>query len=278
VRAFLEDAATRAWGKLRPLRSRRFESRLRHDPDAPALVLSPHLDDAVIDCWWVLTGAGAVRVVNVFAGVPSPGSVAYFDRLAGARDSAAHVRRRMVEDREALALAGRSPVNLDFLARPYRRGRPEPSFARLDAALVARVGVVSQVYAPAALGSPHPDHELVRAYALRLAGGGLPVRLYADLPYCAWYGWPWWVTGQRPDPGLDVDAYWRGSAGDAAPLLTPERAEVVRLSEQRAAAKLAAMRAYRAEFAVLDRGPVGQLSNRAIHGYEVFWLVQDGAR
>ena len=46
----------------------------------------------------------------------------------------------------------------------------------------------------------------------------------------------------------------------------------MRLDAEQAAAKLAAMRAYR-EFAVLDRGPVGQLSNPAIHGYEVFWPV-----
>jgi hypothetical protein len=46
----------------------------------------------------------------------------------------------------------------------------------------------------------------------------------------------------------------------------------VRLDGKRAAAKLTAMRAYR-EFALLDRGPVGQLSNPAIHRYEVFWAV-----
>jgi hypothetical protein len=33
------------------------------------------------------------------------------------------------------------------------------------------------------------------------------------------------------------------------------------------------MRTYRSEFAVLDRGPVRQLSNPAVHGYEVFWCA-----
>jgi LmbE family N-acetylglucosaminyl deacetylase len=278
VRAFLEETATRASGKLRPLRNRRFGTRLRHDPDAPAVVLSPHLDDAVIDCWSVLTGGSPVSVLNVFAGVPRPGPVAYYDRLAGASDSADHVRRRIAEDCEALALAGRSPLNLDFPARPYRGGRPEPSFAELDAALVARVRAAALVYAPGALGAPHPDHEVVRDYALALAAEGIPVRLYADLPYCAVYGWPCWVTGREPDEHLDVDAYWRGSGGAAAPLLTEARAEVARLPGAQADAKLAAMRAYRAEFSVLDRGPLGQLSNPAIHGYEVFWPVTDGAR
>jgi LmbE family N-acetylglucosaminyl deacetylase len=276
VRAFLDDAATRVWGKLRPARNHGFRPRLRHDPHAPAVLLSPHLDDAVIDCWSVLTGPGAVRVVNVFAGVPASGSTAYFDRLAGATDAVCHVRRRIAEDRTALALAGRRPLNLEFLAHSYRRGRPEPSYARVDAALTVHVDAGSLVYAPAALGTPHPDHELVRAYALALARRGVPVRLYADLPYCALYGWPSWVTGEEPDAHLDVDAYWRGSPGGASPLCTPARAHVVRLAEEQSVAKLAAMRTYRAEFATLDRGPIGQLSNPAIHGFEVFWSASNG--
>ena len=40
------------------------------------------------------------------------------------------------------------------------------------------------------------------------AAAGIPVELYADLPYAVVYGWPHWVTGDPPDPHLDVDAYW----------------------------------------------------------------------
>ena len=70
------------------------------------MLLSPHLDDAVIDCWSVLATPSDVRVVNVFAGVPRPGALAYFDRLAGATDSAAHVGQRIADDRDALAAPG----------------------------------------------------------------------------------------------------------------------------------------------------------------------------
>jgi hypothetical protein len=270
VRAFLAQSCTRAWAKARPLRNRRFESRLRHDPGAPSLVLSPHLDDAVIDCWSLLAGPADLRVVNVFAGVPRSGRVAYFDRLAGATDSAVHVEERILDDRDALGRAGRRALNLDFLAEAYRAGRPEPSFRELDAALVAGTSRAARVYAPAALGESHPDHALLRDYALALAACGVPACLYADMPYCAVYGWPAWVTGADPDPHLDIEAYWNDSG------LTAAGADVVRLDREQGAAKLAAMRAYR-EFAVLDRGPVGQLSNPAIHGYEVFWTV-DGTR
>ena len=216
MRAFLEQVSTRIWAKVRPARNWRFRSQLRHDPGAPCVLLSPHLDDAVIDCWSILATANDVRVVNVFAGVPRPGAVAYFDRLAGATDSAVHVEERIADDRDALGRAGRSALYLDFLAEPYRAGRPEASFEDLDAALVANTPAAAMVYAPAALGEPHPDHQLVRDYALALAARGLPVRLYADLPYCAVYGWPAWVTGRDPDPLLDIDAYWNGAGFTAA--------------------------------------------------------------
>lgn len=276
MRAFAQDAATRLAVKLRPVRNRGFSTALRPDAHAPAVVLSPHLDDAVLDCWSVLTGPGAVEVVNVFAGVPRPGPAGHFERLAGAGDAASHMRRRIAEDREALARAGRLPVNLGFRCLAYRRGRPEPSFAGVDAALRAHVPVVSCVYAPAALGASHPDHDLVRAYALALARQHVPVRLYADLPYCTVYGWPSWVTGSEPDPHLDVDAYWNASAGGR--YCSQATAHVVALASADAAAKLAAMRVYRAEFSVLDRGPIRQLSRPAIHGFEVFWPATNGRR
>ena len=179
VRAFLADVSTRGWAKLRPLRNRRFQSRLRHDRDGPCLLLSPHLDDAVIDCWSILADTGDVRVLNVFAGVPGPGAVAYYDRLAGASDSAAHVAERIADDRDALGRAGRRASNLDFLARPYRAGRPETSFAELDSELVARIPGAAMVYAPAALGRAAPGPRArarLRLGARRRRPGGAPVR------------------------------------------------------------------------------------------------------
>ena len=275
MRAFLRESATRAGARLRWLRNRGFRTGLHHERAAPALVLSPHPDDAVLDCWSVLTEPGDLWVLNVFAGVPAPGARGYFDGLAGARDSAAHMARRIAEDREALARAGRTPVNLHFRALSHRR-RPEPSFALLDAKIRGCVGPVSAVYAPAGLGETHPDHDVIRCYALALAHQGMPVRLYADMPYSTVYGWPWWVTGTDADPHLDVDAYWSVSPGGAS--CPRSAAQVVRLDGPAAAAKLAAMRAYRTEFSVLDRGPVGQLSNPAIHGFEVFWPVSNGRK
>jgi hypothetical protein len=129
------------------------------------------------------------------------------------------------------------------------------------------------VYAPAVLGTVHGDHQLVLEYALALAREGMPVRLYADAPYCAMYGWPHWVNGEGANPYLDVDAYWQASRGEDPVRGSASHAEVVHLSPERAARKLSAMKTYATQFASLDRGVVGLLSNPAIHAYEVFWSL-----
>lgn len=242
---------------------RGFTPGLRHDEAAPPLVLSPHLDDAVLDCWSVLTQPGRLNVVNVFAGMPPAGRTTHWDRIVGASDSAELMRRRIEEDREALALAARTPVNLDFLEHQQREDSRPPKLKALDKALTKVVPAASRVYAPAVLGTPHPDHVRVRAYARACAAAGMRVLLYADLPYAVVYGWPHWVTGDARDPHLDVDAYWsERPAGEP---------RVVALDEAQAAAKLDAMRAYATQFPSLDRGPIGLLSNPKVHRFEVFW-------
>lgn len=253
----------RFWRHAAPLLERGFAPRLRHDPDAPPLLLSPHLDDAVLDCWSVLTAPGELNVVNVFAGIPPAGAVTGWDRIAGATDSAALMRSRIDEDRAALARAGRVPVNLGFLEYQQREHRREPPLRAIDDAVVEAVPAASRVYAPAVLGTLHPDHARTRAYALAAAAAGLPVELYADLPYAVVYGWPDWVTGDPADPHLDVDAYW----GEQPPC----DPRIVALDREQTVAKLDAMRAYATQFPTLDRGPIGLLSNPKVHGYEVFW-------
>lgn len=255
---------------------RRFSSKLAVDPDAPAVVLSPHWDDAVLDCWSVLSGEHAAVVVNVFAGVPEAGRVTLWDTITGARDSAERARERIAEDAEALARAGRRPASLPFLDAQYRRP-PGPSLERLDTALCAVVPAASRVHVPAGLGG-HPDHLLARRYGRMLLSCGMPVSLYADLPYCVLHGWPSWVDGRAADPHRDVDAFWRSFLDDVPELPPLRSARVARLGEAEAAAKLAAMRCYRTQFAGLDYGARGLLSDPAIHGFEVSWELGVRAR
>jgi LmbE family N-acetylglucosaminyl deacetylase len=254
----------------------RFSSRIRFEDDAPALLLSPHFDDAVLDCWGPLTEARELLVVNVFAGVPAPGRVTLWDATTGASDSAARVKERIAEDAEALGHAGREPVNLDFLDAQYRRP-PQPSLSDIDRAVAASAASASRVYVPAGIGS-HPDHLLTRRFGRMLARGGMPVTLYAELPYCVLHGWPEWVDGREPDPYRNVDAFWQ-SFLDEVPELPPLRsARVRRLEGEAASDKLTAMRCYRSQFSCLDYGARGLLSDPAIHGFEVSWDVGANAR
>ena len=252
-----------------------FRTILRVEQGAPALLLSPHWDDAVLDCWKLLSSADALNVVNVFAGTPPPGSLTLWDSITGATDSAEQTHARRAEDAIALACANRKPLNLSFLDNQYRR-TPGPTLEALDRALCAAVPDASRVYVPAGLGS-HPDHLLVRRYGRMLARAGMPVTLYADLPYCVAHGWPHWVEGSEPEPNRNVDAFWLSFLQGVPEMPALRSARVERLDEPAASAKLAAMVCYRTQFPALNGGSKQLLADRAIHGLEVSWELGGAA-
>ena len=74
--------------------SARYKRRVHHRADAPHVVLSPHLDDAVLSTWSVLRRPGEVAVVNVFAGIPDSSAPPRCDRLVRATDSRVHMDNR----------------------------------------------------------------------------------------------------------------------------------------------------------------------------------------
>lgn len=233
---------------------------MRHSPDAPVAVLSPHLDDAVLSTWAVLRRPGPVVVVNVCAGVPPQGRRTPWDALTGARDGAERMRERLAEDRAALGRAGREAVNLDFLDLQYRDEPPDPG--ALTEAIAAAVPAATELWAPAGIGA-HADHVLVRDAAMELArAGGVPVRLYAELPYAVRYGWPEWVTGRPARPELDLDA-WTAAY---LPSGTTPPGEGHLLSRTETRAKLRALRDYTTQWSALDTGKV--VSRRRAIRYE----------
>ncbi|MCU1369962.1 MAG: glcNAc-PI de-N-acetylase family protein [Ilumatobacteraceae bacterium] len=235
------------------------------------VVLSPHLDDAVLSAWSVLTLPPTVdvEVVVVFAGIPVSGTTGTFDPIFGTADSHGLAEQRRVEDREALARAGRTPVHLDLLDVQYRT-QPLP-VTDVAAAIAEPVAQAATVVVPAGIGR-HPDHLLVRdagADAARRTGARL-VR-YADLPYATNMGWPAWVTGADPDPTLVPDALWGALLDEVDGGAAAREAHVVTFTEAEQAAKLAALGCYRSQFAALDGGPVRRITNPAVLGHEVRW-------
>ncbi|HMD56918.1 MAG TPA: PIG-L family deacetylase [Solirubrobacteraceae bacterium] len=252
----------------------------------PVAILSPHLDDAVLSCWHVLTSPADVRVVNVFAGVPSANvAPGWWDTSSGRHDPVRTVKERIEEDRTALALIGRDPVNLDFLDNQYRSG-PQAIEPMVDAVLgILPWGAV--VWAPGAFApqaghmtdrgarrEPHPDHVAVRSAALALRAKGYAVALYADLPHASVCGWPDWVINDGDSGrGRRAAELWR--AGLAAARLAPVQLipEVRRLSPVAFERKAQAVQRYASQVATIEHAIGRRLDDPELLGYEVAWRL-----
>jgi len=235
-------------------------------PVPPAVILSPHLDDAVLSCWHLLCGPGEVSVINVFAGSPPAGAeTSWWDRETGATDSVLRMEERRAEDREAFAIAGRVAIDLDFLDDQYK---PDgQSVQAVVAGLRELIDPDVVVYAPAALGE-HVDHEQVRSAALEMAAAGQPVRLYADFPHAVRHGWPRWINGTKADNGVAEEWEQRLSGlGRAQP-----RADVHHLVAAERERKLRAVSAYRTQIPALQSA-FGEVEGFPAFQHEVIWTL-----
>src|SRR5689334_18741285 len=171
-----------------------------------AVVLSPHLDDALFSAYHFLaTNAGTV-VITVFAGVPAGAEASDFDRLTGSSDPAARYVQRRAEDAAVADSVGWEPIHLDFLDAPYVANRAAD--VEIVAAVKSRLPRdVKQLWVPAGIGG-HPDHVATADAGRALADElGLELVVFADYPYAAFFGWPSWVTQTDASEYLDVDAY-----------------------------------------------------------------------
>lgn len=175
------------------------------DPASTLLILSPHLDDAVLSCGALIADSvkRGVRVVvlTVFNGSPTlPVSVAAdrFHARCGLRAATAMADRER-EDDLALELLGATAVRLEFPEALYRRGADgravypadQSIFAERSAADLELPAITDKirlqldavgpdlVLAPLGIGA-HVDHRLVAEAAQRL---DRPVLHYEDVPY-----------------------------------------------------------------------------------------------
>lgn len=260
-------------------------------PREPCVILSPHLDDAVLSVWHLLASDDVIRVVTVFAGVPEDSFVTALDRARGATESAELVRRRRADDRAALALAGREPVHADLLDvdyRAFRVPRLREAIERDPARFIPLVASAPEVaipaeelertlgslldgavvYAPLGIGA-HPDHRDVARLGLRLAEHGRAVRLYADVPYLVRHGAPTWL-GATENPAADVQVERAFAALPAAPEAFERR--VVELPPEQTETKMAAFARYETELALLDADFGGAVTDRGAMRLEAYWI------
>ena len=186
------------------------------------VVISPHLDDAVLSGWSFLRAAKRATVITVCAGIAA-GPPADYDRLTRADDPAARCRARREEDRRVMTGHGWSPIHLDVLDAPYRTPATTSDPAVIAAAIATRLPAdATHLLIPAGIGS-HEDHLLARDAALLLDRSGLEAHVMADYPYAAVYGWPGWVLGEADPEHLAPEADWDRALSAIRPLLGDPR-------------------------------------------------------
>lgn len=149
------------------------------------VIISPHLDDAVLSCGQLIAAMQNVVVENVFAGVPDGDGLTSYDRNSGWSTSAEAMIGRRDEDALALSVVGAMGINHGWLDQQYiDDGREDRNIEVSDwmRAMVAASALRARVFVP--LGIGHPDHITV-AHAGRVAAraSGFPIYVYEELPY-----------------------------------------------------------------------------------------------
>jgi len=132
------------------------------------VIISPHLDDAVLGCGQLMSRHPGAVVVTVFAGNPPeyPTPMRKWDVQSGfgPDDDVMDVRRH--EDVAALGVLGATPVHLDRIEHSYNLG-DKPVAPKVIAPLLAdtiRGLNPSAVLAP--FGLANPDHDVTHRAAM----------------------------------------------------------------------------------------------------------------
>ncbi len=126
------------------------------------VIVSPHLDDAVLGCARFMAQHPGVTVVTVFAGNPEayPEPMRTWDGQSGFApgDDVMDARRR--EDRAALAHLDATPMHLDLVEHSYNPGdRPVAPEVIADV-LVTTLGPLAPTLVLAPFGLANPDHDV----------------------------------------------------------------------------------------------------------------------
>ncbi|WP_046115584.1 PIG-L family deacetylase [Aquincola tertiaricarbonis] len=218
-----------------------------------ALLVSPHLDDAVFGCGEWLAAHPGTCVVTVLAGTPpDAGRLTDWDRQCGFDGAGQAMAARLAEDREALQAVGAHPSWLPFLDSQYEASPRIDEVAQALAGLLHELPAEAPVLVP--LGLFHSDHDLVHQACLQAlrAVGRAEALGYEEALY-------------RAMPGLVQArlATLQQAGIQATPLLQPPAGE--------AAAKARAIAAYPSQARAF--GPDGLADTR--HP-ERFWRLQLG--
>jgi LmbE family N-acetylglucosaminyl deacetylase len=154
------------------------------DSTGSLLVISPHIDDAVLSCEALLKYARDVHVLTIFGGdAPIGAPMLEWDLECGFSVGINVMEARRKEDTQALTKLGATPLWSEELQEGYRT---EPAdLDRLTTLITDTIDTTSPSHFMFPLGLKHHDHLLVAA-AGAAAARARPVPtsfVYAERPY-----------------------------------------------------------------------------------------------
>lgn len=171
----------------------------RVDPDElrKIVVVSPHMDDAVLGAGHLLATHPGCTVVTVFAGAPSeyPTEPTPWDASGGFAPGDDVVAARRREDRQALGLLRANPEWLDFVDHQYLAKDERPSAAEIADALEQSIAAIAPTAVFLPMGLANPDHVSSHEAGLQVRS-----RLIEDAPTMAWFCYE--DSGYKHIPGL----------------------------------------------------------------------------
>ena len=166
-------------------------------PAGPLLIVSPHLDDALLSCSALLARGEPAEVLVPFAGFPDPPVRASADASAGFADSDEAMSARHGECRRAFADTPHSLIAMDLLPGAYLAGERADADGRWIARAIhdwLRRAHGGTIALPAGAGAaagrmllwrrrtePEPDHLYARDAGLTaVAGRPVSIWLYEE--------------------------------------------------------------------------------------------------
>jgi LmbE family N-acetylglucosaminyl deacetylase len=191
------------------------------------VVVSPHLDDAVLGTGRLLARHPRATVVTVFAGNPPsyPDPMRPWDVQSGFEPGDDVMAARRDEDRAALGVFDATPVWLDLVEYSYRPGdRPVPP-EEIAGPLSDALASLRPTLVLAPFGLANPDHDVTHRACLLARG---------DERLAATSWWCYEDTGYKHIPGMLA---WRVSSLFRAGLWpTPVAAPIDPTDERKAKA------------------------------------------
>lgn len=232
-----------------------------------AVILSPHFDDAVLNCWQLLSESSAL-VLNIFSGVPPKGTHRFWDLVCGTADSHKMMQKRRRENEAAISLSGsHAQLYLDYLEAQYRQRQPAVNVNNLAADILELAPAGAVFLAPLAAGRlrRHADHVLLRRAAMQLLVQGHKVSFYPDAPYMNL-------------PRLPRKQALKRLERRASQVLSSDvTLQINELTPEQRAAKLRAMQTYQTQYKMTNLFSFGGLRRLARREYEVVIEPQAGS-